>query len=281
MTRTTVPCPSGNTDCTVDCGRCKGTGFAYGTAAPMPESYTGFLDQAKRVKESTVAAYDGTDQTTDDICPAVLVHVTEPFELQVLAVAPRIDRDMGLAIARILCTALRPEYVTFMADAHTANEMINPATGKQWGPGEMQNACDVEGACSVGMLDDCLMFTTVWRDTERARTEILVYTVDKGEGVGGSTIRWDGYGPAHRVMDTEDVEKASLSGVVPDDLRASLRDTSVSKLLEVFGDAMGLTPEQAFAHSAMGALKALGAGGITALVLTENEFLLKRLQEDQ
>lgn len=249
------------------------------TTTPAPsEGYTWFVERAKAVKEGQVALYDGTDRTTDDITPAVYVEVQHPFPVSVVAIAPAIDRDMGLSIAHILATALRPEWISFMADAHTANVPENPATGKPWGPGEMQNACDVEGACSVGMLDDCLMFTTVWRDSERARTDTQVYTVTKGEGVGASTMRWEGYGPS-RTLDSEGLGDASLGGLVPDTLRQSLRDDRAQRMFQVMSEAMGLDENATFAHTVVGAIRALGAQGVAAMVMTEDPFLLQRLQE--
>lgn len=246
------------------------------STAPVPDTYQWFLDNARKVKDAQVASYDGTDQTTDDIVPAVHVAGTSPFRFEVIALAPQIDRDMGLAIAKTLVTATSPDYVTFMADAHAANEMTNPATGKPWAPGEMQNACDVEGACSVGVLDDCLIFQTAW-PSGRQRAETYRYTVTKGQGVGASSIAWTGYGPAHESIDTEDEGDHRTTGRVPDSLAYYFTDP-LAGIIKTLAEQTGLTAEEAFVLNVMGALTALGSLGVVAMVLTDHQPLLDRLE---
>lgn len=246
--------------------------------ATVPDTYAWFIDQAKRVKEGTVADYDGTDQTTDDISPAVHVAGETPFPFEIMAIAPQIDRDQGLAIAHILVSTCQPDYVTFMADAHVAVNSINPATGKQWGPGEMQAACDVDGACAVGVLDDCLVFHTLWADG-RARIENHRYTVTKGKGKGASTIRWSGYTGTEDVMVIDTAEgNGTVSGLVGDQLKAAYSpDNEARRIIEMALSAF--SPEDAFCHSLVGAVTALSQRGSPAMVFTNNETLVKRLDE--
>ena len=232
---------------------------------------TAVQQMALFVKERQVATYDGTDQTTDDVCPTIHVYRAEPFELEILAVAPEINRDAALWAATILGSMVQPDFITMMADAHTTGTMINPATGKQWGPGEMQAACDTEGACSVGLLDDCLMFHTVWPDG-RARMETRVYTVTKGTGVGGSTITWRGTAP-DSVLDSADT-KGNLDGLITDALRQALQP---DPMLNTLAEAVGIPLEDRVYRQAMAALHHLTKAGFGCLVHTTHPEMHARV----
>lgn len=238
----------------------------------LPRGYDAFLGRVRSVKEDVVAMYDGTDQSTDDITPAVWATFGDIGG--VLVVAPQIDRDMGLAACRIVGLT-GADTITFMADSHLANDPINPATGEQWGPGEMQNACDVEGACSVGLLDDCLMVTTVWRDNDRTRGETLVYTVTKGQGVGGSTIAWKGTAEP-MVIDTAAMPDTGLDGLVYDGMRSGFRE-AIPEALQQVAREEGLDTEQQAISTMVGGILALESVGFLVMVYTDNPDLKERL----
>lgn len=97
-----------------------------------------------------------------DIVPQVDFY--KDGELICSALAPHISRDHALAIARILTGPTKADVVVMSVDAHVTNSQLNPKTGQPWGPGEMQAACDDDGACAVGLLQDCIHTVAVFRD---------------------------------------------------------------------------------------------------------------------
>jgi hypothetical protein len=100
----------------------------------------------RETKEATVARSPQDDP--GDMCPAALFERDGVFVAA--GNAPEVDRDMGLELARVGIRGFAADAIIWAADAHAANSPINPATGEEWGPGGMQNACDNEGACAVG-----------------------------------------------------------------------------------------------------------------------------------
>jgi hypothetical protein len=129
----------------------------------------------RQTKENTVA--NAPEGDPGDICPAVLFERDGVFVAA--TTAPVVDRDMGLMAAQIGIPGFAADSVVWAADAHVTNTQINPATGEKWGPNEMQNACDNEGACAVGILRDCILAVHVDRVLGTRGFRSLTYEVDK------------------------------------------------------------------------------------------------------
>lgn len=129
----------------------------------------------RATKEQTVARSPQDDP--GDMCPAVLFERDGAFVAA--GNAPDVDRDMGLELARVGIRGFAADSIIWCADAHVTNQQVNPATGEPWGPNGMQNACDNEGACLIGVLQDCLMVTCVDRALGVTNFQTIPYEVDK------------------------------------------------------------------------------------------------------
>jgi hypothetical protein len=159
------------------------------------------------IKENTVA--DAPQDDPGDICPLVF------FERDGMFVAaghaPEVNRDQGLELANIGIRGFAADSIIWCTDAHGANTPINPATGKEWGPGGMQNACDNEGACAVGVLHDIVMIIHYDRVLGVMSYQSIPYEVDKEN----HTVDWVD-GPEWTKFDGAD---GVTGGYIIDELR--------------------------------------------------------------
>lgn len=162
------------------------------------------LDRFKERKEEA----KGEDITplvefwTDDKGPAAFVF------------CQRINRDDALDAMWFGASGFNADAVVLCLDSHYTQQPINPATGKQWGPGEMQKACDEDGACSTGIITDCLVVMEQHRDGTH-RQAILPYHVDKESG----KVHWH---DPERIDPTNIFEPgAMVDGLVIDACRAA------------------------------------------------------------
>lgn len=188
----------------------------------------------------------------------------------------QIDRDKALAAICIITPLVGADLVCATLDAHVTTSMINPATGEKWGPGEMQAACDTEGACAVGLLTDCLATMGVFRDGHVEQVNHR-YT---GHEVKGN-LKW---------MDpdcmVENGEQQHLSGLVVDTMkqamehahsadRFNLNATMLAKAKE-----MGIPPLEAYWHEVIvGAKIAMLTGAISAALLNPPDEDMRKLCE--
>lgn len=240
----------------------------------LPKMHGQFLTYIQDVKETQVALWKQDMSPTDDIPPCVrVIREGGTHKVEVIAWAPQINRDMGLKIAEVLSEAIQPDLVYFVADAHVTKSMTNPNTGEQWGPGEMQNLCDNEGACAVGLLDDCMAVTTVWRDG-RVRMESLIYQVDKDAG----TVKW--FTPIDpekehlgKAFDTasEGDDKGEARGFIPEVLKSCFEPSELFEVMRQAGDALGLSELEQEARMLNAACGMLLANHVKIAILTDNE----------
>lgn len=138
------------------------------------------MDQAIRTwirdyKERIVKAMN--DNNPGDITPVVAFERDEKFA--VVAFASEVNRDEGLRIADVGAVGFGADALWWCADIHFSYSPINPATGKQWGPGEMQHGCDHEGACDLGLIQDALLAIRWHRKEGLTDFNHLPYNVDK------------------------------------------------------------------------------------------------------
>lgn len=129
----------------------------------------------REIKENKVACTSQDDP--GDICPVVFFERDGGFVAA--GTAPEVNRDQGLELARVGVRGFAADAIIWCTDAHGANTPINPATGKEWGPGEMQNACDTEGACAVGVLQDVIVVIHYDRVLGSTSYRSIPYEVDK------------------------------------------------------------------------------------------------------
>lgn len=135
-----------------------------------------FIDGVMHVKEQKVANADFSRKHSDDVTPMLKFYDRDREEIAFVTCA-RLERDDALSVAMILIPGLDVESVSLMTDAHVTSSPVNPATGEAWGHLGMQNACDNDGACSLGVITDCLTISGVHADG-RAWNAIRTYHVN-------------------------------------------------------------------------------------------------------
>lgn len=138
--------------------------------------------------------------------PPVVFFLRDKEWVSVL-MAHHVDRDEGLRLILMGAAAYRSTAAVWLADTHFSNQRENPKTGKKWGPGEMQNACDHEGACDIGVIQDAL--NLVHFDGMRFYMINLPYHVDKDS----AEVHW--------VADIDLGPALEVRGRIPNTLRTA------------------------------------------------------------
>jgi hypothetical protein len=134
-----------------------------------------------------------------------------------------VNRDQGLNAAIIGTSGFAGDEVWLVLDSHMSNQLINPTTGKRWGPGEMQAGCEGAAMCSTGVITDCMMIIRGSRDG-RHEMSILPYHVHKTE----RTVRWVDESRAE--MGTDD-PTSRFDGIVVDGINRAFATPKVKDLL--------------------------------------------------
>lgn len=188
------------------------------------------LSRFRSLKEQAVA--DMEDRGTDDIQP--LIEVWRDGEPILFIMCPNVDRDEGLDAAYYSIRGLAADRIVMMLDAHVTKNMTNPKTGKPWGPGEMQAACDDDGACNLGLITDCLVINDVSRDGNFTM-HTLPYHVNKD----AKEVHWQ-EGENEHTMKEDDESK--LEGLIPNVLRDAFAKPT---FFDEYSKQIGLSPEEA------------------------------------
>lgn len=168
------------------------------------------IDSIKKVKEHAVAGavdFDGED----DLKP--MMEVYRDGRLVSLITAHKVDKEQLLRPLKMIASGFGADRLSMVFDAHQAPTMINPTTGKQWKPGEMQAACET-GACDLGLITDCLIISDTYRSGLVAM-RMLPYHVHKA----AKTVAW-AESDAPEVVTNQDGD-ASVEGYVIDELAAA------------------------------------------------------------
>lgn len=121
----------------------------------------------------------------------------------------QINRDDALSALPLLVGGLALDAVVLCLDSHYTTSPTNPTTGKPWGPGEMQKACDEDGLCSTQIITDCLMVIEQHRDGYH-RQVALPYHEDKD----AKQVHWH---DTESIFDSEDSE-GNVQGRIVDAL---------------------------------------------------------------
>lgn len=186
------------------------------------------MSRFRSLKEEAVR--DMEIRGTDDIQP--LIEVWRDGGPIMFIMCRNVDRDEGLDAAYFAIRGLAADRIVLMLDAHVTSTMTNPKTGKDWGPGEMQAACDEDGACDLGLITDCLVINDVTRDGDFT-LHTLPYHVNKD----AKEVHWQA-GEHDRHMKED--EEATLQGIVPETLRAAFAEKT---FFEEYIEQTGLDPE--------------------------------------
>lgn len=162
---------------------------------------------------------------------------------QAIAVGRTADcnRDDSLHLARMAAGGFDADSLVLVVDAYmrwdpkgAPDAGLNPLTGEEWAPGEMQHAVENHGALEKGWLRESLWLTAVNRAGD-AMGLGLPYVVTKKH------VEWD----PPQTMSTED--GAVLMGHVPDTLRRIMRQPTFSSMInawELKNGSFGIEEEE-------------------------------------
>lgn len=161
-------------------------------------------------------------------------------------------RDAMLHAARVMGLITGADYLVACFDSHASKSMINPVTGREWGPHEMQNLCDQQGFCETGLIRDELVVAIVRRSDAKIRMQTLPYHFHKGK-----LIEYDD----GNLLDEWNPPEGGFfgqGGIVSDGLRIAVADRPD----EVFDDLARTTglhddPAAMRLHMSMAAIKLL------------------------
>ncbi len=177
------------------------------------------LEGARNLKNQIVT--DAEDGQNDDMVPIVTFR-REGEDLAIFF-ANQVDRDLALFAIAIGVPGYGCDEIVLATDAHYTRNPINPKTGERWGPNEMQQACDVDGACSLGIITDYIPVIRAYRDGRFDQT-ILPYHVDHD----AHEIHW------HEPQETEsDVE---VQGYIPDLIREAFAKPTLNSVIDETDD---------------------------------------------
>lgn len=181
-------------------------------------------------------------------------------EVFVIVVASEIDKELAFHASHMLRHGAGADSLVLIFDAHFRS--IDPDKGdeflKNYKHGDMQRACDEEGACELGIISDCLICHRI-NDKGEISMKILPYSYH-GKG---TTFKWTDADPRY------ETEGVKFDGVVPDVLRKimsgrSRRDTFFENqgLMQTAKDhGFGFDEERIFYHIARATFQVLREKG--------------------
>jgi hypothetical protein len=187
---------------------------------PIAEGLEGLVELAKYCKMWWVE-----NDNRGDVPPVVLPVKNK----QILAAifAPKVDKQYGLHAASILRVGLDADAIYLIMDAHMRS--MKPEDEKEflkkYRHGDMQRACDEEGACETGLITDCLMAQVIDSDL-RIKMANIPYSYH-GKG---TTFQWK---DKDTVVFDERKAGCSLSGNVPNALRQIMQQKPLSETDEL------------------------------------------------
>ncbi len=149
-----------------------------------------------------------------DMYPTVMVF--RDGECLCIVTASDMDRDKGLHAAHIARSGLRADALIAIFDSHVKSIPPEEADSflENYRHGDLQKACDEEGACELGQISDCL--TCHWiNDKLESHLKILPYAYHGKNG--GIPFKWQEF--ADLKLDSEKVFTEAFSqGVIPEAL---------------------------------------------------------------
>ena len=139
----------------------------------VPDEFTDLVAWAKQQKETAV---NRPFDDPGDIEPRVVWW--RDGQLVAQGFCDRVDRDRGLQMACIGIEGFGADQIDFAVDAHMTDQRFVQQFGRLPDPHELQNLCDNEGACQVGLTTDCIIVQRIWRDGHTVMIS-LPYHVDR------------------------------------------------------------------------------------------------------
>ena len=172
-----------------------------------------------------------------DVLPTVIAE--RNGEVFAIVVAPNVDKEMALRASTILRQG-GADALTLILDAHVRH--VNSKDGdeflKNYKHGDMQRACDEEGACSLGIISDCLICQRI-DSSGKVTLRILPYDYH-GQG---TEFKWK--------EETEQPEGVQYDGYIVETLRSIMNHQSLADNEEILkeGKEIGYSQDRILYHA--------------------------------
>jgi hypothetical protein len=251
----------------------------------ITEEMRPWVHLARERKETWIKTV-GTQPKTCDMNPLVFPEIKG--KIVAVVVAPLLDRDMGLQAALICRRCMDPDAITMVMDAHIRH--VDAKQGDKfletYRHGDMQRACDHEGACETGLISDCLICHRIEKSGRLALANLPYKYRTNADGSHGPEFEWT---PSmNNVMDTA-TDGNKLEGNIPHALRQIMAMEPVLQSipeLSKIADSMELSDERRKYHVARAALRLLAGYGFFCVDMIpqpedEESTDAERPQEDQ
>jgi hypothetical protein len=180
-------------------------------------------------------------------------------------IAPQVDKYQGLQAAAMLRRGLAIDTLTMLLDAHirTIPKDQEDEFRKKYKHGDMQKACDEEGACELGIISDCLICHRIGQDG-KIKMASLTYSYHGKNG--GVPFAWNDFGG--RDADglksmSEDEEGNHVEGNIPDALRQiiKLEPLVESGMVKGLASGLGMDKDKQLYHCARAIYSVLSMRG--------------------
>lgn len=175
-------------------------------------------------------------------------------EVFAIVIASDIDKELAFKASHILRTGAGADALVLILDAHVRS--VDAEKGdeflKNYKHGDMQRACDEEGACELGIISDCLICHRIDKDGNISM-KILPYSYH-GKG---TDFKWTEPDPKH------ETDGVHFEGTVPDVLRKIMSEETFSDNEALMKTARehGFDEERTWYHTARATFQILTEGG--------------------
>lgn len=231
---------------------------------------------ARRVKADHVRQVKGKRGRTDI---STCIQAWRGDQIAAIIWSPP-DRDRMLGLAHIAAIGFGADVLAVTMETYQAlgdgqgGKPINPTTGEQWGPGEMQQAAEEHDAVARGWITEALMTQVLNRAGDTSM-------VCQPYRITGRVVEWDDF-----PLPGEGDPRAE--GIVPDALARAMSAESIDVIAHrMFGHAAtaGLSPERARAHQDVAVVKVIGEqypdGDVLVLLTAEPGTVRQQVLRDR
>lgn len=163
-----------------------------------------------------------------------------------IAVAPEVDKKFAFGASHLFRTGAAADALVLILDAHIRK--VDATQGDEflenYKHGDMQRACDEEGACDAGVISDCLICHRIEKDGN-ITMKVLPYSYH-GKGTEFKWTNNDKY--------KEEEMPDRVEGLIPDTLRKIMAETpyiaTEGNVLAKMSNKIGFTEDRSQYHAA-------------------------------
>jgi hypothetical protein len=232
-------------------------------------SFEKVIDIAKKVK------LDWVEKTERGDLPPTLF-VERGDKVVAIVMAPQVDRDAGLKAASACRAGFRATAITMILDAHVRMGKKVPEGAsmeeakedflKDYKHGDMQRACDEEGACERGEIADVLLIHRM-DEAGKVKMHMMPYAY---HGKGGAPFKWLEDHPAADVYNKEQEANDPMKheGYIVETMAHIMkqpalldRDHQLQEIIKKSGDDMEMDDDRQLYHVGRAILRVLQEQG--------------------